>query len=174
MSDSAEVRYGIVYDVRPEPLDPAATTWVEAGAVRFGIESRNVTPESLRETYKDDPEGLAEIEANSPEGGFADEGVSIHVLGSEDGHEYLRFDAFAGDPHYHYIHRSGERNHWVPFDDVAGGDMVEFALSCLRDRLPAMLSAAGGESLAARLDPSVQVPAVEEVARRIQSIEPAG
>lgn len=173
MSDSAEVRFGVVYEVQPEPLDPAATTWVEAGAVRFGIESRNVTPESLREAYRDDPEGLAEIEANSPEGGFSDEGVSIHVLGTEDGHEYLRFDAFAGDPHYHYIHRSGERNHWVPFDDIAGGDVVEFALCCLRERLPAMLTAAGGESVARRLDASVQAPAVDEVARRIRSARAA-
>ena len=52
--------------------------------------------------------------------------------------------------------------------------MVEFALSCLRDRLSAMLSAAGGESIAARLDPSVQTPAVDEVARRIQSIDLEG
>lgn len=173
MSDASEVRYGVVYDVKPEPLDPSATTWVEAGAVRFGIESRNVTPESLREAYKDDPEGLAEIEASSPEGGFSDEGVSIHVLGAEDGHEYLRFDAFAGDPHYHYIHRAGDRNHWVPFDDVAGGDMVEFALGCLRDRLAAMLSEAGGEAVAASLDARVQATAVDEVARRIRSLESA-
>jgi len=168
LSDSSDVRFGVVYDVQPEPLDPSSTTWVEAGAVRFGIESRNVTPESLREAYRDDPEGLAEIEANSPEGGFSDEGVSIHVLGTEDGHEYLRFDAFAGDPHYHYIHRSGERNHWVPFDDIAGGDLVAFALDCLRERLPAMLEAAGGESVARQLDAGVQTPAIDEVARRIE------
>ena len=167
---STSERVGIVYRVQPEPLDPAATEWVEAGPLRFGIESRHVTPETLREAYADDPEALAEIEENSPEGGFADDGVSIHVLGTDDGHEYLRFDAFADDPHYHYIHRSGDRNHWVPFDAIAGGDMVAFALRCLRERLPEMLAEAGGAALAARLDAEDPGPAIEEVARRIRNL----
>ena len=30
--------------------------------------------------------------------------LAIHVLGTDDGHEYLRFDVFDREPHYHYLH----------------------------------------------------------------------
>ena len=32
-----------------------------------------------------------------------DEGVSLHVCDGETGAEYLRFDVFVKEPHYHYI-----------------------------------------------------------------------
>jgi len=163
-------RCGAVYRVQPEPFDPDSTTWVEAGAVRFGLEARVVTADALREVYRDDPAALAEIEANSPPGGFQDSGLSVHVVDSADGHEYLRFDAFEDDPHYHYIHPSGDHNHWVPFDAVAGGDVVDFTLACLRERLLPMIECAGGGSLALRLDPSEQIPAIDELARRIERL----
>jgi hypothetical protein len=35
---------------------------------------------------------VAEVGANLPEGGVDDSGVSIHVVGAEDGHEYIRSD----------------------------------------------------------------------------------
>src|SRR5690606_37342378 len=111
-----------------EPMDPEACTPFEAGAVTFVLEYRNVDPERLARAYADRPEDLAEILKFSPEGGFTDTGLSIHVLGTKDLHEYLRFDVFQDDPHYHYVHPSGDRNHWVPFDPIAGGDMFEFAL----------------------------------------------
>jgi hypothetical protein len=50
--------------------------------------------------------GDPELLEKSPEGGFADEGVTIHVFDASDGHEYLRFDVFDDEPHYHYIHRT--------------------------------------------------------------------
>ena len=162
-----------MYRVQPEPIDDASTTWVDAGPLRFGVEARLVTPESLREAYGDDAAALAEIEANAPEEGFADAGLSVHVVGVEDGHEYLRFDAFADDPHYHYIRPSGDHNHWVPFDSVAGGDMVAFTLACLRERLPEMLVSAGGESLAQQLDVDALAPAVDALERRLDEIRAA-
>ena len=64
-------------------------------------------------------EQVAEIEEHSPEGGFTDEGISVHVVSVADDHEYLRFDMFEQEPHYHYIHRSGEVNNVVEFDRVA-------------------------------------------------------
>ena len=76
----------------------------------FGVEYRDVDPESLRATYAGNAEQLAELEARSPEGGFFDAGVSIHVCGADDGYEYLRFDCFDDEPHYHYVHRTTRRH----------------------------------------------------------------
>lgn len=165
-------KYGIVYNVQPEPMDPAACTPFEAGAVTFVLEYRSVDPERLERAYADRPEDLAEILKFSPPGGFTDTGLSIHVLGTRDQHEYLRFDVFADDPHYHYVHPSGDRNHWVPFDPVAGGDMFEFAIGCLRERLESMLAFAGGGELAASLDRgrvAAVVDVLEQKARAIRA-----
>ena len=132
-------KYGIHYKVQPEPMDPAACTSFDAGAVQLILEYRSLDPESLARSYADRPEDLAEILRLSPEGGFTDAGVSIHVVAAKDGHEYLRFDVFKGDPHYHYVHPTNDCNHWVPFDPIAGGDMFTFAMTCLRERLDPLI-----------------------------------
>lgn len=159
---------GKIYRIPPQPPDEAHTRWVPAGAITIGVEYRDVTPEGLVATYEHDPDQLAEMLARSPEGGFADEGVSLHVRGRDDGHEYLRFDVFDGEPHYHYVHRVPEGepvvNQVVDFDVAAHGDMLPWALECIRSRLPAMLAVAGGTDLAKRLDPAAVAFALEEVA----------
>ncbi len=159
-------KYGVVYKVQPEPMDPAACTTFEAGAVNLVLEYRSVDPERLERAYADRPEDLAEIRKFSPEGGFTDTGLSVHVVGARDGHEYLRFDVFQDDPHYHYVHPTGDRNHWVPFDPVAGGDMFGFTLTCLRERLASMLAFAGGGELAAALDRRRLGPAVDALEKK--------
>jgi hypothetical protein len=157
---------GKVYSIPPQPPEAAHNHLVPAGALTFGVEYRDVDPESLRATYAGNAEQLAELEARSPEGGFFDAGVSIHVCGADDGYEYLRFDCFDDEPHYHYVHRTRDRsvvNQVIDFDAVAGGDMLTWAIECLRTRLPEMLIAAGGRDVAARLDMSVTGPAIDEV-----------
>ena len=166
-----EPKYGIVYTIPPEPMDPSACTPFEAGAVTFVLEYRSVDPESLARSYADRPEDLAEIQRLSPEGGFTDTGVSIHVLDSKDRHEYLRFDVFKDDPHYHYVDRSGNHNHWVPFDPIAGGDMFEFAMSCLRERLEPMLRFAGGSDVAAAVDRRRVAPAVDALEKKARALQ---
>ena len=163
--EPGEAKVGIVYNMQPEPPDGANTRWFEAGAIKLGLEYRVVDPERLAEAYAGSAADLAELEAHSPEGGFSDRGVSIHVVGTEDDHEYLRFDAFEDDPHYHYVRPSLDFNHWVPFDAVAGGDILDFSFRCLRERLAAMLEYAGGEAIAKRLDPGRIASALEEVER---------
>jgi len=163
--ENEDAKIGIVYRVQPEPPDPKNCQWLEAGAVRLGLEYRVLDPARLAEAYAGSDEDLAEIEANSPEGGFFGSGVSIHVVGAVDGHEYLRFDAFDDDPHYHYVRPSGDHNHWVPFDPVAGGDMLEFALRSLRERLGPMLREARGQEVAALLQPDQQMPVIDEIER---------
>ncbi len=127
---------GKVYGIPPQPPVEEQTHRVPAGAVTLGVEYRALDPESLRATYADNPAYLAELEARSPEGGFTDEGVTIHVFDAHDGHEYLRFDVFDDEPHYHYIHStdaSGDVvNNVIDFDTVALGEMLPWVLDFLR------------------------------------------
>ena len=159
---------GKVYAIPPQPHSERDTRLVEGGAVTFGVEYRDLDPEMLRATYAGNEAHLAELEETSPEGGFTDEGVSIHVFDAADGWEYLRFDVFDGEPHYHYVHRVPEGgevvNNVIDFDEVAHGEMLPWVLERLRRRLPEMLRNAGGADLAERVDPATVEPAVAEVA----------
>ncbi len=155
---------GVVYNMQPQPPVEENTRWVPAGVVTIGVEYRELDPESLVATYQDSPEDMAELEERSPEGGFADEGVSLHVRGTDDGHEYVRFDVFDGEPHYHYVRPTGDHNNVVTFDPVADGEMLPWAVDRLRTRLGDMLSEAGGAALAPRLDLALVGKVVDEVA----------
>ena len=144
---------GKVYNIPPQPPVEENTRWFPAGNLVIGVEYRDVDPDGLVATYGSDPAMLAELLERSPEGGFFDEGVSIHVKGAADDHEYLRFDIFDGEPHYHYNHAGPEPiNHVVDFDVVAEGEMLDWALSRLETRLGAMLDEAGGTALVDGLD----------------------
>jgi len=163
-------RVGTVYKVQPQPWEEADTRWVDAGPVRFGVEWRDVDPAALLATYGEGTDDMAEIIERSPEGGFYDRGVSIHVCATRSGHEYLRFDVFDDDPHYHYVDTSGEANRVVAFDSVANGDMLAWVLDRLRTRLGSMLEGADAAELAAEIASSddnqlgAAVNAVEQLA----------
>jgi len=141
---------GTVYTVSPIPPDPEHTRYVEAGAVSFGVEWRLLDDAELAAHYQGaDMEEIQEaLQGNKVE----DNGVSIHVVGAADGHEYLRFDCFTDGPHYHYIEPSGEKQTIVEFDPVAMGDMIAWTLVQLRTRLDVMLEHAGGAGIARTLD----------------------
>lgn len=157
---------GNVYNIAPQPPDEASTRWIPAGVVTIGVEYRDVDPADLEALYGHDPVQLAELRAKSPDGGFADEGVSLHLRGTADGHEYLRFDVFDGEPHYHYWHRTGPGepvvNQVVDFDVAAHGEMLPWVLRCLGERLAEMLPVAGGSHLVPDLDPEALGAAVTE------------
>ena len=156
---------GKVYGIPPQPAVAEHTYYVPAGNLRLGIEYRSLDPDSLVETYKHDAKQLQEMLERSPDGGFTDEGLSLHVVSAEDGHEYVRFDVFDGEPHYHYNHPGPEViNNVIDFDTVAHGDMLPWALSCLRERLPAMLTEAGGAALVDGLDQGAIDAAVDQIA----------
>jgi quercetin dioxygenase-like cupin family protein len=141
---------GTVYTVPPIPPDPKHTTWVPAGALTFGVEWRQLDDAELAANYQG--EAMEEIQAALAGNTALDRGLSIHVSGTQDGHEYLRFDLFEEDPHYHYIEPSGVRQTIVQYDRVALGEMLPWALDQLRHRLPQMLERAGGAALASKLD----------------------
>jgi len=158
---------GKTYAIPPQPPVEEHTHWLEAGVLTIGVEYRDVDPESLRATYEG-TEYLDDLIAQSPEGGFTDEGVSIHVRDTADRHEYVRFDVFDGDPHYHYVHKvpagADPVNNVIEYDVTANGEMLPWAIRCLRERLPQMLTGAGGGHLVAGIDHAVLDPVIDKVA----------
>ena len=84
------------------------------------------------------------------------------MLGGSDEHEYLRFDMFNVNPHYHY-EPPAEQERILMLDIVAEGDAVSWGLARLRDHLTPMQIAAGGQSLADALDEQVLARAVDDV-----------
>ena len=97
--------------------------------------------------------------------------MSIHVCDDGDGGEYLRFDAFDGDPHYHYL-TPGVGHTVIIFDEAALGDMLPWTLHCLRERLPQMLTMAGAGDLVERIDIAdvhAALPEIERLAERALS-----
>jgi hypothetical protein len=160
---------GTVYTVPPIPPDPAHTTYVEAGALSFGVEYRVLTDADLAANYEG--RDLEEVQANV-QGNVDDNGVSVHVVGAEDEHEYLRFDLFEHQPHYHYIEPSAQKQTIVQYDAVAMGEMLPWMLRQLRTRLGEMLVHAGGAALVPKLEPAaieIALAEVEHLARAAQA-----
>ena len=147
----------------PVPHEPQATTFVAAGPITFGIEPRVFDPvaEAAKLT-------AAEIAAAGPDSLFhsdrVDGGVCVHVFRTDGLAEYLRFDCFDDEPHYHYI-IPGRGNMLVHFDRVANGPMLDWTMRTLRGRLPELLTQLGAEQLAASLQPVVLEHALDEVQR---------
>lgn len=160
---------GTAYTVPPIPPDAEHTTYIEAGALRIGVEWRKLDEQELADNYQG--EAMDEVQA-AITGNIEDTGVSLHVMGAEDGHEYLRFDMFEQEPHYHYILPSGKQQTIMEFDRVALGEMLPWALQQLRTRLPEMLVFAGGQDLLPKLDPErieASLADVESLARAAQA-----
>jgi len=155
------------YDLMPIPPVEAHTEYVDAGAVRFGIEYRLLDDAIAAASAVESASG-----EDSPDGAsFDDRGVSIHVFGLDEhgALEYLRFDCFDEDPHYHYVSWRDKSNEMLHIDPVAEGDPLRWALDRLRARLPQMLARAGAGHIAAQLDPQLldeALPRVAEAAYR--------
>lgn len=155
------------YDVLPIPPVEAHTRWFDAGVVRIGVEYRLL----------DDAIAAAHMREVDPAGrhaqaqGVDDRGVSLHVCGEQDGEwrEFLRFDCFEEDPHYHYISLRDKMNDMVHVDAIADGDPLGWAIERIRTRLPQMLERAGAPELARGIDAAAleaALPRVTEAAYR--------
>jgi hypothetical protein len=114
---------------------------VAAGPIRFVVEHRNVGE---------------------------DGGPTVRVMGSADDHEYLRFDMFRANAHYHY-EPPDAKERIVNIDTVAVGDSVDWVIERLRERLSPMLTEAGGAALAGDLDGSELAGAVDEVEKLVRN-----
>jgi hypothetical protein len=89
-------------------------------------------------------------------------GPTVRVLGGADEHEYLRFDLFNENPHYHYEPPDDAERIFM-LDTVAEGDPVSWGIARLRDRLVPMLDAAGAHSLTTTLDERTIAAAIDDV-----------
>lgn len=100
----------------PEPHNPNYTTLIaSASGLIIGIERRAVGD---------------------------DGGGTVHVFDA-DMTEFLRFDCFTHEPHYHYIYPDRPQR-VVAFDTAAHGDMTEWVFdTVLPQRLPSMLAHVG-------------------------------
>jgi hypothetical protein len=132
-------RRGNRFDRLPIPMITEHCIPVDAGAVQLVVESRRLTNEILDETFG----GTVVAAVN-----FDDYGASLHVCGTADGVEYLRFDCFEHEPHYHYIDPTGPANTVVRIDELAVGDPIEFSLACVEHHLGEMLRNCGVGDLA--------------------------
>ena len=86
--------------------------------------------------------------------GGSDEGLTFDITtaGAEDeGKRILRFDCFYKNPHYHVCASGGESAAYKMKDEGIE-DSVRWTLTQLKTRLPAMVSQAGYEEIAERID----------------------
>ena len=155
---------GTEYDFMPIPPDLSKCTAIKSDKLTFLVEERVLTDDMAREAYLDNPAAMKYYDgkvrkAKPPRGG-----VSIHVMSNDDGKEYLRFDCFPEDPHYHYVQHAKNINLWIPYDDTANGDVLQWALGRLGGPLPGMLRKAGAGALAEKLDMKALQPALKELA----------
>jgi hypothetical protein len=132
-------RRGNRYEMLPIPMVTEHCIPVAAGAVQLVVESRQLTNQILDDTYH----GAAQHDIP-----FDDFGATLHVCGTADGLEHLRFDCFENEPHYHYIEQAAGANTIVRIDELAVGDPIAFSLSCVEDHLPDMLRNCGVPGLA--------------------------
>jgi hypothetical protein len=132
-------RRGNRYDRMPIPMVEEHCIPVAAGAVQLVIESRRLTNAIVEETFQ------GEVAADVA---FDDGGATLHVLGTDDGLEHLRFDCFEQEPHYHYIDHAAGGNTVVRIDELAVGDPIEFSLTCVEEHLADMLGNCGVPALA--------------------------
>jgi hypothetical protein len=132
-------RRGNRYDRLPIPMITEHCIPVDAGAVQLVVESRVLTNDIIQDTF----EGAVAADVT-----FDDFGATLHVCGTADGLEHLRFDCFEHEPHYHYIDQGAVTNTVVRIDELAVGDPVEFSLACVEHHLPDMLRHCGVGDLA--------------------------
>jgi len=132
-------RRGNRFDRLPIPMVTEDCIPVDAGAVQLVVESRRLTNEIIEGAYD------GAVDTAIP---FDDFGATLHVCGTADGLEHLRFDCFENEPHYHYIEQAAGANTVVRIDEVAVGDPIEFSLACVEHHLADMLRHCGVAGLA--------------------------
>ncbi|MFE5700746.1 hypothetical protein [Rhodococcus koreensis] len=161
-ADTADVEFEIAYRF-------------PAGVVTLVVIHREFTEASMLK-YEGQP-GVAEILDKIRNDGYYDRGVSVYVNETESGNDYLRFDCFEREPHYHYHHLhelkaagveitmdyqhiAGHADsvvmngfwHQIPFDAAANGDIRDWVIDKLGTRICVMLREAGATTLADRVD----------------------
>ena len=104
-----------------------------------------------------------------------DGGVSIEICGPVEGEsqQLIRFDLFRGDPHYHVPSSEPKP---IRLEGKSPDEAMDFALECIRERLPELLREAGYSQLAGAASAEQRTQAalrVEDAARQAPEPEPA-
>lgn len=157
---------GTTYPIMPIPPIAANCFPIDGGPVKFVLESRALTGAVISEHTAQS--GAAQGQEALEDDG----GASLHVFGAEDGLEYLRFDCFEKQPHYHYVRQAEQLNQVLSIDDVAV-DPIEWTMICIRGRLAEMLGYAGAGELsdAVRARSDEVKAGVEKVAATIRRLQ---
>ena len=146
-SKTVEVIRGQYHKFKLIPIIEHHARWFPAGLVTIAVEARALGTSRERMVR----------------------GPSIHVFSADRSKEFLRFDLFGREQHYHYILDDLQHNIVWGYDADANGPMLDWVIASLRQRLAAMLQRAGENALAEKItrdgwDSSV-LPAVEQAAR---------
>ena len=105
------------------PIDPDTGQPI----TRYEAYSRQLTNAILDETYG------ATVQHDVV---FDDYGATLHVNGTVDGLEHLRFDCFENEPHYHYVRNADGGNLICRIDEVAVGDPLSSPLRASKASSP--------------------------------------
>ena len=99
-----------------------------------------------------------------------DGGLSMRVLGESDGAQVqlLRFDIFDKKPHYHYA--PDGKNIEYDLDPLTCEDGVAWVMTQLHSKLPAMISKAGYNALAGRVDHQAVVAALPSIEKQWRAL----
>jgi len=152
------------YSVMPIPPVAANTHWFDAGALRIGVQYRLL--DDAIAAAADAQLAAASGGERGQTTGLDDRGVALHIYAEQDGEwrEFLRFDCFQEDPHYHYVSHRDRTNDMLHLDPIADGDALAWALERIRTRLPQMLARAGAADVVARIDARALEEALPRVA----------
>jgi len=137
----AYLQRGQTFTFMPIPMIERNAEWFDAGPVSFAVEVRVLA-------------GMDEAAGAGAGGG------TIHVFSPDHEVEWVRFDCFDDEPHYHYLDQRAKTNTVWTFDDAVNGPMAPWAVSALRRNLPAILRCAGADGLAEAVERSGVDPAV--------------
>jgi hypothetical protein len=125
----AYLQRGQTFTFMPIPMIERNAEWFDAGPVSFAVEVRVLA-------------GMDEAAGADAGGG------TIHVFSPDHEEEWVRFDCFDDEPHYHYLDQRAKTNTVWTYDDAVNGPITPWALSALRRNLPAILRSAGADRLA--------------------------
>jgi hypothetical protein len=165
------------YPILPIPHIPEQTELIPAGVLVIGVGHR-VLDEATATAYLDEV-GYRRTGDDGTERRYegVDGGVCLHVFGPRSGTdldaaddlvEYVRFDCFDAEPHYHYVYNAERAQDRVFLDPTLEGDPMAWALERLRTRMPDVLRKVGAADVAERVDPAAVEAAIPAVVAAVE------
>jgi len=130
---AAYLTRGQTFKFMPIPMIESNAVWFDAGPVSFAVEVRVLA-------------GMDDAAGAGAGGG------TIHVFSPDHQEEWVRFDCFDDEPHYHYLDQRAKLNTVWTYDDGVNGPMGPWAVSALRNNLTSILRTAGAAEIADKVE----------------------